>query len=496
MPTVALIAWPFIALALFRALGPVRGVIWATLAGSLFLPENFGLDIPGLPPYDKNTAIAVGLLGGMWLVRADTPGARRSGWDVRLVAALVVLSVLSSILTVLTNREPLFYGPTLVPGLNFRDLISMCSQSLILLIPFLAAQRRLGAPDSHRLILEAFVAAGIGYSVLVLFEARMSPQLHTWVYGYFQHQWAQHVRGGGYRPIVFQPHGLWIGIFLLSCAMAAFALIRVESPDAQSRARLVAAGVWLIAVLFLSRNFGATVLALVFLPVLWLWRSRNQVRLATVIVIAFLVFPALRQADLVPIKSVAELTGGVSAERQSSFLTRIENEDAFLARAAEKPMAGWGIWARWRIWNPDTGEEESTSDGRWVSLLGERGWIGYVAFFGALSVSILFLPRAAAGQPVPAATAGMALIIAASLIYQIPNNTIGPMTMLLAGSLAGFLRRRTVAAEQPGPATAMPVPGSARTGPRYTRFPGGVPGGGVTPRPRAARLPDRLPDRT
>lgn len=487
MPTVALIAWPFVALALFKALGPVRGVIWATLAGALFLPENFSLDIPGLPPYEKNTAIAVGLLAGIWLVRPDEPAAApRSGWDVRLVAALVVLSVLSPVLTVLTNREPLFYGPTLVPGLGFRDLITMCSQSLILLIPFLAAQRRLGAPDSHRLMLEAFVAAGIGYAVLVLFEARMSPQLHTWVYGYFQHQWAQHVRGGGFRPIVFQPHGLWIGILLLGCAMAAFALLRVEGKEPRARALLAMAGLGLIAVLFLSRNFGATALALLFLPVLWLWRSRNQVRLAMVIVVAFLVYPALRQADVVPIGRVVELTGGISQERQASFLVRIENEDAFLARAAEKPLAGWGIWARWRIWNPDTGEEESTSDGRWISLLGERGWLGYVAFFGALALSVLFLPRAAGGQPVPAATAGVALIIAATLIYQIPNNTIGPMTMLMAGSLAGFLRHRPVVAAGPA-AVAIRAPTGARTGPRYTRFPGA----GGAPRPRAARLPDR-----
>lgn len=487
MPTVALIAWPFVALVLFRALGPVRGVIWATLAGALLLPEAFRLDIPGLPPYDKNTAIAAGLLAGMWLVRPDRPEAGRTGWDVRLVTALAVLSVLSPVLTVLTNREPLVYGPTLVPGLGLRDLVTMCSQSLILLIPFLAARQRLGTPDSHRLMLEAFVAAGLGYSLLVLFEARMSPQLHSWVYGYFQHSWHQHIRGGAFRPIVFQPHGLWIGIFLLTCAMAAFALLRVEGRTAQSRILLAMAGLGLTIVLLLSRNFGATALALLFLPVLWLWRSRSQVRLAMVIVIGFMLFPALRQAGLVPLQSVIELAGDVSAERQASFLVRIENEDTFLARALLKPVAGWGIWARWRIWDPTSGEEISTADGRWITVLGERGWLGYIAHFGVLALSVLFLTRAAGGQPVPAATAGVALIIAATLIYQIPNNTVGPMTMLLAGSLAGFLRHSPAPAQAPVPAAPAPVPGT-RTPPRYTRFPGR--GGGQPP--QAARQHGRV----
>lgn len=489
MTPAAILAWPVIAIVLFRWLGPVRGVIWATLAGALFLPEAYEMDLPGLPPYDKNAAVALGLLAGMWLTRRDAAVlARRGGWGAGLLSVLTALFVLSPVLTVLNNRAPLVYGPTVIPGLGLRDLITMASQSLILLIPFLAARRHLAGPDGHRLMLEAFVAAGIGYSVLVLFEARMSPQLHTWVYGYFQHTWNQHVRGGAYRAIVFQPHGLWIGIFLLTCAMAAFALLRVEGRAGKPRGYLLAAGLGLIAVLFLSRNFGATALALVFLPVLWLWRSRTQVRLAMVVVIAFMVFPALRQAGLVPLQSVLEFTGDISADRQSSLMVRIVNEDAFLARARLKPVAGWGVWARWRIWDAETGEEVSTSDGRWISMLGERGWVGYVAYFGVLSLAVVFLPRAAGGQ-VPAATAGVALIIAATLLYQIPNNTIGPMTMLLAGSLAGFVRWRageevaarpmTPGAMVAGPVVAGPVvAGGGRAQPRYTRFPADAPAGG------------------
>jgi hypothetical protein len=497
MPTVAILVWPLVALVLFRALGQVRGVIWATLVGALFLPEAFSMDVPGLPPYDKNAAIALGLLAGMWLTRRDAAALpQRGGWDTGLLTALAALFVLSPVLTVLNNRAPLVYGPTVIPGLGLRDLITMCSQSLILLIPFLAARRHLAGPDSHRLMLEAFVAAGIGYSVLVLFEVRMSPQLHTWVYGYFQHTWNQHIRGGGFRPIVFQPHGLWIGIFLLTCAMAAFALLRVEGRTARSRIWLAMAGLGLVAVLFLSRNFGSAALALVFLPILWLWRSRTQVRLATVVVIALMVFPALRQAGLVPLQSVLEFTGDISASRQSSLMVRIVNEDAFLARARLKPVSGWGVWARWRIWDAETGEDVSTSDGRWISILGERGWIGYVAYFGVLSLAVVFLTRAAQGQLMPAATAGVAVIIAATLLYQIPNNTVGPMTMLLAGSLAGFVRHGVGAPAAVATAAGMPsMAATARAQPRYTRFPDGGGTGHATRnrQPQAGGQDTRMP---
>lgn len=60
------------------------------------------------------------------------------------------------------------------------------------------------------------VIAGLIYTVPMLYEIRMSPQLHTIFYGYFPHSFGQQARGGGFRPVVFMGHGLLVGFLRLS----------------------------------------------------------------------------------------------------------------------------------------------------------------------------------------------------------------------------------------------------------------------------------------
>ena len=49
------------------------------------------------------------------------------------------------------------------------------------------------------------------------------------VYGFFPHSWLQHVRGGGFRPIVFMNHGLVLGIFLSMAVVASAIMVRLST---------------------------------------------------------------------------------------------------------------------------------------------------------------------------------------------------------------------------------------------------------------------------
>ena len=40
-------------------------------------------------------------------------------------------------------------------------------------------------------ILRVLIIAGLVYSVPMLFEIRLSPQLHNWIYGYYPSQFVQ-----------------------------------------------------------------------------------------------------------------------------------------------------------------------------------------------------------------------------------------------------------------------------------------------------------------
>lgn len=485
MPALALFIWPIIAVAIFKAQGRPKGIVWACLIAWLFLPEAYEIDLPGLPPYDKSMATVIGLLAGLAMTRQqgpkpETPAPTESRPLMRnLTNMLIALLFLSPIFTMIGNPENIVYGPTVLPAMGVRDMISITSQSFIFIVPFLIAQRYLGKPEHHVMMLKAFVVAGLGYSLLALFEVRMSPQLHNWLYGYFPTGWGMHRRGDSWRPIVFLTHGLFVGLFMMVCMTAAFILLRTQVRDNQfqavktpvTRLHYLFIGMWFLFVLVLSSNAGAMVMGLLLLPALWFLGTRAQVWLAVAIICFALIFPALRQTGVVTMEGPVEIVGHFSADRQQSLAFRIQNENKFLERINEKPLAGWGLWGRWRIWDPVTGENASTSDGRWASVLGERGWLGYIAYFGILSLPVLLLPGVIRKHPMARATAGIGLIMAATLFYQLPNNTIRPMTLLTVGALAGFVRYRSFSEIETAAQPSDPATG--RVG--YSRFAPKVP---------------------
>lgn len=472
MATFALILWPLIAVGIFLWRGPVHGLIWSVLIGHLTLPEAFALDLPGLPPYHKGMAVMVGCILGAFATRSRerVPFSREQG-PTKIMAVLIAALIFSPFLTAFNNGERLFYGPTVVPSLGLRDGIAMVADSLVLIVLFLMSRRYLFTESTHRALLRAIVLSGVVYTFPILFELRLSPQIHTWTYGYFQHIWVQHVRGGGFRPVVYLPHGLWIGLLLYMTVIAAVSLWRREREE--NRLVYLLMGGWLLLVLLVSRNLGAVMLAVLFLPAMLMLPRRALVWIAASVSIFFLTFPAARQAEMIPLDGIVSLAAKISEERAGSLEYRFVNEDAFLERAAGKPLTGWGVWARWRIWDDVTGEEISTSDGLWVSYLGERGWVGYIALFGLLTLPIFYLRHTEKkrGQRTSMTTVGMTAIMAGNLIYLIPNNALSPLSILVAGALAGYVQKRP--AEDPDGAVSDPEQSVLKPRERtirYTRF--------------------------
>lgn len=468
MPAFALISWPIVSLVIFAILGPARGLIWTVTIGYLFLPERYGFDLPALPPYNKYSAIAYASLLGVLLFRsreAKQPHLLSVDPLFRNVLLLLffILLVVSPVLTSQTNPEVLVNGPLVRPALTIRDAIRLSADMVIWLMPMLLAWKVLTRPEHHRELLIAIVTFGVIYSVFVIFERRMSPQLNNWVYGYFPHSWLQHIRGGGFRPIVFLQHGLVVGFFLLTATLSAVALSRDKH---MSRGTFVLLAAWLFLTLSLSRNFGALLLAIVFLPMVFIVSPRLQVRVAVVIAALFLTYPLLKQYGLSPDWWFLELVEPLSPDRAQSFRVRLESEDALLARAFEKPLFGWGGWARAHIVN-EFGRDMRLIDGIWIVILGQRGWLGYIGFFGIIVLPLFFLRRAARRKPLPPVIAGMAVITAANLIDMIPNSTLSPLGLLILGALAAFVQFDIKGEAK---ATAEGPDAASHRQTRYTRF--------------------------
>jgi hypothetical protein len=285
---IALFGWPLVVIFLFRLLPQSQAVAWSVIGGYLALPYGAGVYVPMLPDFDKTfipaaSAAIMVLVGGGLPERSPANLARRSGGmkarveagveggaearaegskreaaitrpsaftrqkvrhtsrlppDLltaavpvagpvpRIVIVLLVLLIATPFLTSATNGDPYRTGVLTLPALELYDAFSGAKGTLVMLLPFLLGLFCLGAPDRQPVLLRIFCVAGLIYSLPTLFEIRFSPQLSRWTYGFLAQSFDQVMRNGGFRPVVFLQHGLWLAIFLATAALAAFALWR------------------------------------------------------------------------------------------------------------------------------------------------------------------------------------------------------------------------------------------------------------------------------
>lgn len=445
-----LLIWPLVSLLLFLRLPLERAILWCFIGGYLMLPPVAEFDLPLVPDMDKYSipsVVAFALC--VWLLRKPVPLWPRH----KLARALSILFVLCVVPTVLTNGDPVLFrvlgdsGPIvfltdMLPGLRWRDLGSVIINQIIVLMPFLLARRYLSCEAGQKELLLALFLAGLAYSIPALFEIRFGPQLNTWIYGFFQHDFAQMMRQGGFRPIVFLPHALWLAFFIFTTIVAAVALGRAAQE--RERTNFALAAVYLFAVLYLCKSLASLVYGLAIVPMVALAPPRWQIRLAMVIAVIAVTYPMLRNLGLIPTDAILAQAEAISADRAQSLGYRFDNEAMMLERAAEKPWFGWGGWGRNLVRDMETGQIISVPDGRWIITFGTFGWLGYVAEMGLLTLPIFLLGRELRrhkGSATSPYATPIALILAATLADMLLNATLIPITWLCAGSVLGYAER-------------------------------------------------------
>lgn len=457
MITAALLAWPVVTIILVRLLPWPNALIASMIGGYLLLPEQGGFDPPLLPEIAKDTIPCLTLLLIAVLAQPGQQSGAKGhswsqglnvldGWVPRSVTGFVLLAalVVGAILTALTNGDRLHFGTFSIPGLSLYDGFSLVVGSASLIVPLLLGRKYLAHSDAHRLLLVYLVIAGLGYSFLALAEIRLSPQLNRWVYGFFPHSWIQHVRGGGFRPLVFLNHGLWLAIFLAMTIIAALGLSRAEP---KARVGWLLAAAWLLMTLVLAKSLGALLITLLIAPVVLFLSCRLQLFFAACIAIILLTYPLLRGADLVPTDQLVNLAERIDESRAQSLEFRFDQEDRLIQHANERPAFGWGRHGRSRVYD-EFGRDISVVDGAWVISIGTGGWLRYVVEFGLLSAPIILLALRRRRYDLDMATVVLILVLVANLIDLIPNSTRVPITWLIAGALLGRLEMGRLSQEQ------------------------------------------------
>lgn len=466
----ALMSWPLIAVGLFMSLRLERALIWSILAAYLLLPPVAEIDFPLLPAFDKTTIPNVAALAICMLLLG-----RRVAWLPRSVAGrvLTVLFVASPAATVLTNGDYIALGGGgFLPGLRIHDALSAIMLQIMTLAPFILARQFLSTDAAQREILVAFVIAGLAYSIPMLTEMRLSPQTNVWIYGFFQHDFTQTVRYGGYRPIVFLPHGLWVAFFTMMCLLSAVALWRHDR--SKWRRRFGPAAIYLGGLLVLCKSAAALVYAAFLVPVVAVAGARLQLTLALALAMTAVCYPLMRGAEILPADAIVSWVEERDPQRAESLDYRFGNETVLLDKAWQKPFFGWGSWGRNHVYDPDTGRMTTVTDGRWIIVIGTLGWFGYFGEFGLLTLPLWLVWRASAGgrgRDLAPCVGPLALMVGINMVDMLPNATLTTLTWLMAGSVLGYAEamaaglrpgRVSVKGAQADPAAGDAAPAAVR----------------------------------
>jgi hypothetical protein len=434
---VALFGWPLLSLVLFSLLRPRRAVLASMILGWLFLPIA-SLKIAGIPEYSKIAATCLGTLLGILVFDFRRLLAFRPHWADLPMAIWCVSPFASSI----ANDLGAYDG-----------LTAVYSQTLDWGLPYLFGRLYFSNLRSMGLLALGIFLGGVLYVPFCLFEIRMSPQLHTWVYGFHQHSFGQSYRFGGWRPTVFMHHGIMVGLWMAMASLSGLwlwlngglrSLFRIPLP-------------WILAPLLITtvlcKALGGLVLLFVGLMVLMVMRWGAP---RTAILVLALFAPLYCAVRIPRVWSGSELTDVstlVSAERASSLKFRMMNEDMLVERASVRPLLGWARWGRARV-RDDMGRDISVTDGLWIIAFGNQGLVGLGAMLAAFLVPVAGLWRAirpaAWKHRLVAPAAAMCVMTLCFFVDNIFNDMNQPVYIMAMGGLC-CLSARVVRKPRPDP---------------------------------------------
>jgi hypothetical protein len=334
-----------------------RGFTLAVIPGMLFLPEAEEIVLPGIPNLDKLNVIFIGIFIGTILFRP------RAFDRFTLLAAdfAILLGMLVAFLSAFLNDGSYTYCVSRM----FTVLLSV-------VFPILLARIHIGTPAGIRTFLLGIILGSILYVPLVAWEFRMSPQIHTTVYGYFQHVFQQHARGSFWRPIVFFSHALALGRFYAFAAFLAFLPMRKD---------LIALLGWPgryvflapLLGLFLSQSYGPYMLFVLLSVGYFVVQWRPVLAFAPPV--CAVIWLAFALGGLRPGYDIVDSIEGINVDRAQSLGYRLDALEEYSSIILNRPGFGYAGYGGGRI-------EGRATDSQMLIALIDRGIIGAGLYFG------------------------------------------------------------------------------------------------------------------
>jgi len=424
---IALFGWIPVVFALFELLPARRAMLASSISAWLLLPPT-GIDLPGLPSYDKAVAATLGILLATVIYELHRLVDFRFRWFDAPMLLWCVCPFFSSI----SNGLGAYDGLAAV----FRQVTSW-------LFPYLVGRLYLTSFSALRDLALGMVIGGVFLVPLCLFEMRMSPQLLPWVYTM---RGFEGTRYGGYRPHVFFATGLELGLWMNAVTLVALWLWRTGQLKRLWGKYAGLITVILLITTILCKSTGATALLLLGLGSLWIcWRTKTKWVMWAVLSIAPIYY-GLRVTDLWSGRSGVELVQSILGdERAYSLEFRLINEDFFIAKTLQRPLFGWGGWGRNFVYD-ETGRVVTIIDQLTIIAFSSNGYVGLVAMTGVfLLPPFLFLRRFDVEQWTEAdlaPTVAIAVVLNLYLLDCMFNGMLNVIYLIAAGGLLNVVGYR------------------------------------------------------
>jgi hypothetical protein len=267
--------------------------------------------------------------------------------------------------------------------------------------------------------------------------------LHENLYGFLPRtDWSQNLRLGGYRPTVFMGHGLVVGFFMFLCTTAAVALHKAGKRKLWGSVPMSFVVGYMFLMLVLVKATAALLYAAAGFALIRYVSPKTQLRVYVFLALIVVSYPFSRLTDIFPTQGLLSAAGTFGADRAQSMQFRFDNEDILVLKGGERPIFGWGGFARERVYDADTGKDLTVQDGAWISLFGSHGVLGFACYY-----LILLMPIFATGRrfrrvrdPVERTLlTSLCFIVVICGVNTLPNMSLPNLQFFFAAALATLL---------------------------------------------------------
>ncbi len=422
MASLALIGFVPLSLVLFAFMPARRAVMSCYIAGWLFLP-NSGFHFSGVPDYNKQAAIALGTILGV-LVFDFNKLVRFRPSVVDIPMGMFCLWPMFSYLN---------QGHGLETGLNW-----VIFHLNLWGIPYLFGRLYFGDQEGLRDLAIGVFVGGLVYAPLCWLEVRISPQVSRIVYGQGLTALTQHIRYGGYRPLLFMQHGLMVSLWMATTTVVGFWLWRCKTIIKIGPLPMKFLVPFMLITTIFACKSGNGVFAL-FLGVASFVLGVNLKSPVFILILA-LVPPSyilLRTTGIWSGDNVIALIEAFDEERAGSLNVRMVQEDVYTKNARRQFLFGWA----------GPGMIPRDENGQKLTRGNDSFWIITFSMYGVVSLVSIFVVLVAAPTawalaqdvrfptPLSAPGAGLALMVVIFAIDCLANGMIIPIFLIAAGAL-------------------------------------------------------------